>query len=83
MSLEEGIRGSSRTSTETTQPSSPGSTPVTPSGCLPVSPAICSSPALAACAALSRPCCRSCPASLSAIRFSSSPRAAGRRSGGR
>jgi len=67
MSLEEGIRGSSTTSTETIQPSSPGSTPVTPSGCLPVSSAICSSPALPACAALSRPCCLASPASLSPI----------------
>jgi hypothetical protein len=70
MSLEEGIRGSSTTSTETIQPSWPGSTPVTPSGCLPVSSAICSSPALAACAALSRPrcpCCLASPASLSPI----------------
>ncbi len=76
MSLEDGIRGSSTTSTETIQPSWPGSTPVTPSGCLPVSSAICSRPALAACAALSRPCrpcCQRCPrclaspASLSAI----------------
>jgi hypothetical protein len=55
MSADEGIRGSSTTSMETIQPSSPGSTPITPSGCLPVSSAICSSPILAACAALSRP----------------------------
>lgn len=83
MSDDEGIRGSSTTSTETIQPSSPGSTPVTPSGCLPVSSAICSSPALAACAALSPPCCRACPASLSAIRISSPHRAAAGRPGGR
>lgn len=55
MSADEGTRGSSITSTETIQPSSPGSTPVTPSGCLPVSSPIWSSPIRAACAALSRP----------------------------
>src|SRR5215469_16358310 len=44
MSAADGIRWSSITSIVTTQPSSAGSTPLTPSGSLPVSSAICRSP---------------------------------------
>src|SRR5215469_15639158 len=53
MSAAEGIRRSSITSTVTTQPSSAGSTPLTPSGSLPVSSAMCRSPDRPASAAVS------------------------------